>query len=379
VAPWNGALALTMVVRDEEEILAENLDYHLSQGVDVILVVDHGSTDGTSAILSEYERLGCVRWFRDEARPHVQAERVNRLLKMAADEYHADWVIHCDADEFWMPAAGSLRDVFAAIPDRYGYLRVKRHNYLPAPDAHEPFHQRMLVRHRCSLNLRGTPLEPKVAQRPAAGASVAPGNHDLESPMMDQAPDFGAVEVLHFQMRTFEQFERKVLRNGIGHERNTERVDGIGCDQLELLETYRRGELHAYYEAQALTPALVKRGLELGELVVDRRLQRHLSSPLACTQESPQVQAVLSCCWESSGRMADAYQQAEERTRSQQALIERAAAEHEATVARLEGELQQARHEAAECQRILDVMRNSRVMRYTAPARRAYYNIRRTG
>jgi Glycosyl transferase family 2 len=368
-----------MVVRDEEEILADNLDYHLSQGVDMILVVDHGSTDGTPAILSEYERLGCVRWFRDEARPHVQAERVNRLLKIAADEYHADWVIHCDADEFWMPAAGSLRDVFAAIPERYGYLRVQRHNYLPAPESHEPFHRRMFVRHRCSLNLRGTPLEPKVAQRPAAGASVAPGNHDLESPVMDEAPDLGAVEVLHFQMRTFEQFERKVVRNGVGHECNTERIDGIGCDQLELLDRYRRGDLHAYYEAQALAPALINRGLELGELVVDRRLHRCLSNPLVRAKESPQVQAVLSRCWEWSGLMADACQQAEERTRSLQAQIERAEAEHGATVARLDGELQQARHQAAECQRDLDIRRNSRVMRYTAPARRAYYKVRRIG
>ncbi|MBV8989996.1 MAG: glycosyltransferase family 2 protein, partial [Solirubrobacterales bacterium] len=115
-----GVLALTLVVRDEEDILAANLDYHLAQGVDVILVIDHGSVDSTPAILTEYGSTGRVRSFRDEARPHRQAARVNRLLKIAAEEHQADWVIHCDADEFWMPAAGSLRDVFGAIPDRYG-------------------------------------------------------------------------------------------------------------------------------------------------------------------------------------------------------------------------------------------------------------------
>ena len=108
-------LALTLVVRDESDILAANLDYHFAQGVDVILVVDHGSSDGTAEILRAYEQAGRLRWFRDEARPHDQPRRVNRLLRVAAEEYAADWVIHGDADEFWMPAAGSLRDVFAAI------------------------------------------------------------------------------------------------------------------------------------------------------------------------------------------------------------------------------------------------------------------------
>ena len=344
----------------------------------MILVVDHGSTDGTPAILSEYERRGCVRWVREQERPHVQAERVNRLLMMASEECHADWVIHCDADEFWMPAAGSLRDVFASVPDRYGYLVVKRHDYVPVAECGEPFHQRMIVRHRRSLNLRGTPLEPKVAQRPAAGGSVMPGNHDLESPVMERAPDFGLVEVLHFQMRTFEQFERKVLRNGTGHESNTERIDTTGCDQLELLDMYRRGDLRAYYEAQALAPELIERGLELGDLVLDRRLQRRLSNPVARAEESPEIQDLLSRCWEWGGQVADARRQAEEQARSVQTQLEHAAVDYGVMVARLEGDMQCAQHEAGEYYRMLDVVRNSRLMRYTAPARRVYYKARRT-
>ena len=51
-------LALTLVVRDESDILAANLDYHFAQGVDVILVVDHGSSDGTAEILRAYEQAG---------------------------------------------------------------------------------------------------------------------------------------------------------------------------------------------------------------------------------------------------------------------------------------------------------------------------------
>ncbi|MEA2356013.1 MAG: hypothetical protein QOD61_2142, partial [Solirubrobacteraceae bacterium] len=47
---------MTLVVRNEEEILETNLDYHFAQGVDFALVTDHDSTDGTPEILDRYAR-----------------------------------------------------------------------------------------------------------------------------------------------------------------------------------------------------------------------------------------------------------------------------------------------------------------------------------
>ena len=170
-----GVLALTLVVRDEEDILAANLDYHLAQGVDVILVIDHGSVDSTPAILTEYASTGRVRSFRDEARPHLQAARVNRLLKIAAEEHQADWVIHCDADEFWMPAAGSLRDVFGAIPDRYGFIQVEASDALHdaelrarAPQARLDAPQAALDAQQARLNVQQAQLDAIVRKRDVA-------------------------------------------------------------------------------------------------------------------------------------------------------------------------------------------------------------------
>ena len=48
---------MTMVVRDEEDVVGANLDYHLAQGVDAILVTDHASSDGTPEILARSEPL----------------------------------------------------------------------------------------------------------------------------------------------------------------------------------------------------------------------------------------------------------------------------------------------------------------------------------
>jgi hypothetical protein len=159
-----------------------------------------------------------------------------------------------------------------------------------------PFHQRMVVRHRRSVDPRGTRLEPKVAQRPRAASAVVPCNHDLEAPVMDAAPDVGAVEVLHYQLRTFEQFERKVIRNGVGHECNHDRAPAIGCDQLELLAMHRRGELRAYYDAEALDNERIEQGLALGELVIDRRLQAFLSPLRSEPRSRPRPRSCFAAC-----------------------------------------------------------------------------------
>jgi glycosyltransferase involved in cell wall biosynthesis len=360
VTASSGVLALTLVVRDEEDIVGANLDYHLAQGVDLILVIDHGSTDGTPQILAEYEAEGRVAVSRDEAPAHDQAQRVNRLLASAANEYGADWVVHCDADEFWMPTAGSLRDVFAGVPDRFGYLRVERRNFLAARDDGRPFHQRMVVRERQSKNLRGHALEPKVAQRPAAASGVAPGNHDLEDPVMAPAPDIGAVEVLHFPMRSAEQFERKVVNTGTGYERLEGRGEGVGVDQLELLEIQRRGELRQHYHSQLRDHDSVEDGLEAGDLLLDDRLQRFMDDLPHRVEESPSVRELLRRAWLGAGVINDARLDAERRVEEAMAAFAGARADVEKLLSTLEE------------------IKGSRVMRYTAAARRSYYRLRPT-
>ncbi len=49
-------IVLTLLVRDEADIIGSNLAYHLSQGVDFVIATDNGSRDGTDEILREYAR-----------------------------------------------------------------------------------------------------------------------------------------------------------------------------------------------------------------------------------------------------------------------------------------------------------------------------------
>ena len=51
-------LVMILLVRDGLAMVRENLDFHLANGVDYVIAIDNGSTDGTREILADYERLG---------------------------------------------------------------------------------------------------------------------------------------------------------------------------------------------------------------------------------------------------------------------------------------------------------------------------------
>jgi hypothetical protein len=272
-------LVMTLLVRDEEELLTDNLEYHFAQGVAFVIVTDHGSTDATPDILRGYEQRGLARVFRVEGREHHQSRRVTRMARLAVVEHGADWVINNDADEFWWPAAGTLHDALNTIPDRYGQVIAPRHDFLPTRiGAPGPFPQQLTVRKRASTNLKGDPLEPKVAHRGHPDVVVAPGNHSISNVALAPVPDCAALEVFHFPMRTFRQFERKVLTTGLGYESLPFRSSEVGRDQLYLLELHRTGDLQEYFDRHILSEEALAEGLANGRLVIDERLARFMSA-----------------------------------------------------------------------------------------------------
>jgi glycosyltransferase involved in cell wall biosynthesis len=263
-------LVMTLLVRDEQDIIRENLDYHLAQGVDEVIVTDNGSVDATLDILSEYESRGVVRIIQEPSDDYSQGKWVTRMARMAAGEHAADWVINSDADEFWWPRSGTLASSFAELGDEVGVVVARRTNFVPQPEDDRPFWERMTVRERESLNPVGKPLPPKLAHRAHPDIEVVQGNHRLRGPELGERVDDGTVEILHFPMRSYAQFENKIVKGGQAYARNKELPENVGRTWRRLYEIWERGELPQHYAESVVSDP------NRADLVPDSRLRDYL-------------------------------------------------------------------------------------------------------
>lgn len=269
-------LLMTLLVRDEEDALRANIEFHRAQGVDFFIITDNKSEDSTPAIIREYEAAGCARYIFEGADDYNQTAWVTRMARMAATEYAADWVINNDADEFWWPREGNLKSTFAGVPPQYSTVRAERHDFVPLTAESDVFYRDMVYRKRVSLNTIGKPLPPKVAHRAHPEVVVPQGNHWAEVPGGGECLA-QRVDIFHFPIRSYAQFTNKIIKGGQAYERNTTASANVGGTWKKLYEEYRRNGLVEFYRQQSCSPEQLQRALDSGDLISDRRLADFLT------------------------------------------------------------------------------------------------------
>jgi hypothetical protein len=303
-------LVMTLLCRNEADVVEAMLDFHLHQGVNFVIATDNASEDDTPSILEHYRRRGVLHLIHESDLTHDQAVWVTRMARLAARDYGADWVINSDADEFWWPTEGNLRDVLTHVSSDVAALAVSRMNFLPVEREDGPFWERMTIRETVSLNSLGKPLPPKMCHRTFADVEVNDGNHVVlraGSPLM--AIHAERLQILHFPMRSYRQFESKIRLGVEALERNPrlnpkqrprwwhllrkvskrtspEIADGaaVGFTWKHLYyQYYRTGRLKDYYAVQILTPERLADGIVSGSLVKDTRLRDFIRSLAATT------------------------------------------------------------------------------------------------
>lgn len=269
-------IVMTLLVRDEEDIIEWNLRYHLSRGVDHFVVTDNRSVDGTAEILREYERQGVVTYLHEPADDFSQDRWVTRMAVLAQSKLHPDWLIHCDADEFWWPErADSLDEPFGSVRRSRRAVRVDRCDFLgPARHEDELFFDRMVYRVRRPRNLLGYPLPPKVAHRPLEEPYIHQGNHRVSTGGRVLRPRrLKEISILHFPARTPDQLRNKVMKGGAAYESNTRFDESVGSTWRRMYRCQRNGELERLIEAHFLDPDTAG----YREVIEDRRLADYLA------------------------------------------------------------------------------------------------------
>ena len=267
-------LVLTLRARDEADVVDAQIAFHLNAGVDFVVAIDHRSEDGTTEILERYARDGYVHLIREQMEEMREGEWATRMSRLAASEFGADWVISSDADEFWWPRGGSLKEVLASVPARYGIVSALLRQFVPRPDDGTFFADRMVVRVSGSapINDPTSLFRPnlKAIHRGDPNVSLSAGAHTLLDSRLVPLRGWYPVELLHFPIRSFEQYDRKYehLRSALGVSRN--------AYYEEVHRARQDGRFAELYESLTVGDDALERGLADGSLVVDTRLREAL-------------------------------------------------------------------------------------------------------
>lgn len=265
-------LVMTLLARNEADIVDAQIAFHLHAGVDFVIATDNASTDGTTEILRRYERAGYLHVIHEPADDMRQREWVTRMARLAATDFGADWVINSDADEFWWPRGGTLKEVFSLVPERFGVIRGIWRHFRPRAGAEGFFAERMDVR-VCSPAFPGDKAtiyhaHQKVAHRAHPAVVIEAGNHDAEGEGLEPLRTWRPIEVLHFSLRSPGQIASKSL-GGWPRTPGGEVVE----HQARLNRAVGEGSSDSFFASLTVTEAELAEGVAAGVLAVDTRLR----------------------------------------------------------------------------------------------------------
>ena len=210
------------MVRNEVDIIRVNVLHHLSLGLDRLLIVDNGSSDGTVRELQVLSRDMRVRWHRDPS-SYRQSEIITGLAHEAFRS-GADWVVPIDADEFWWAPEKNFREVLAL--SKAGAIRVQVANFIQRRDQKQALPRALLHMTRRIEQPIGPPercqklvesrqiafvemmYPPKWISRASETIGIAAGNHEV-SGVEGSYEDTDEIICLHAPLRSRSALEAK--------------------------------------------------------------------------------------------------------------------------------------------------------------------------
>ena len=292
-------------VKDEVELIERTIEHLRAIGVDLIIAVDSRSTDGTAEILKSYESKDNFWLFQmdDLRRDDTEQTWLRRNMEII-QRAEADWVILLDADEYWLPLSGSLKDCAdlcssdvlsvdrfnvplqpsgAMVPDQLIRNRYSEIFLFVEPI---PNFQSQLHENPRTAWIQGVPV-PKVTARVKHIAGWTVGMHDAiaadgTEPVRSKPSD---LIIAHLPFTTFSRFARKVENiRGVFARFDAYFPGEMGWHWRRWVRLADEGRLREEFEKQVCGEDAIadfrRRRIvrSAAELLEDRMRERHVSA-----------------------------------------------------------------------------------------------------
>lgn len=199
-------------VKNEVDIIEAFVRHHLAY-FDKLIIADDCSSDGTYEVLRALREEGLpLVLLRQATVGYEQSRHMTRLMRMAVDQFGADWVMPLDADEFIEPKEGTTVAKFLA-PREARLIKLRWNNFVWCPEQDASPELNPVIRLRARLPPRDDLNKVLVPARLVTdGVWLSQGNHDLaRDGELLTAEMVDDVQLCHFPIRSVPQFASKVV------------------------------------------------------------------------------------------------------------------------------------------------------------------------
>lgn len=222
---------IMMMVKDEADILSQNLEHHYALGFRSYCILDNGSTDASAALVGAFRERhpdALVLSVFDQIVGYYQSAKM-AVFQDALHRYAAiagialDWLFFIDADEFiafsGSDDAAGCQALDEVLTDPDASLLIMHWVNAATPDIlrsvpldADPL--RTFTRRMSSLQ----PVVPKIAIRIGSGLQPMMGNHFIENYGLPLASTRVLATMdwymLHFPLRSLDHVRSKVINGG---------------------------------------------------------------------------------------------------------------------------------------------------------------------
>ncbi len=217
------------MLRNEADVVESFVRHNLSL-LDALVVVDHGSSDGTSEILDALVAEGLpLEVERDASVGYLQSEIMTRTVRRALTQHGADFVFALDGDEFLKaPRRELLDDVLATLPEGL-HAAMQWQTYVPEFDDPTAPRSSVLARAKRRLAQERHGLHKVIVGRAfieMPDAVIAVGNHVVlpsaghstaQQPVKHARISAEVVALAHLPVRNARQLTNKIIIGWLAH------------------------------------------------------------------------------------------------------------------------------------------------------------------